>query len=100
MPSEIHRMWTSSTPCATGSAAIPRSSVRRRVLELQCIDEQLLAPEQLQIPAPAGGAEERKAGQLAVSREAAPKGRGGNLLHHQLGALHAGALRHQLEGER
>ena len=31
MPSEIQRMWTSSTPGATGSAAIPRFSVRRRV---------------------------------------------------------------------
>src|SRR4051794_38462787 len=99
MPSEIHRMWTSSTPCATGSAAIPGSSVRRRVLELQCIHEQLLAPEQLQVPAAAARAMQREAVQLALRPAATTAAGRGDLLHHELRALHAGALGHQLEGE-
>src|SRR3954463_8369711 len=84
MPSEIHRMWTSSTPCATGSAAIPCFSVRRRVLELQRVHEQLLAPVEFQVPAPARRAEQREAvPQLALRPAPAAAARRGDLLDHQ-----------------
>src|SRR3954463_11537079 len=99
MPSEIQRMWTSSTPCATGSAAIPRPSVRDCVIELQRIHEQLLTAEQLQVQPFAHRALQGEAVQLALGTAAAAAAGGRDLLHRQLGALDARALGDELEGE-
>src|SRR3954452_24176590 len=51
IPSEIHRMWTSSTAEALGSVATshPSSSDQRFVFDLQGVDEQLLAPAHLDV---------------------------------------------------
>src|SRR5918997_4086785 len=67
MPSEIQRMWTSSTPGAIGSAVMPRPSVRdHRVFDLERVDEQLLAAQQLEVQAPAYPARQREAVQFAL----------------------------------
>src|SRR3954471_5618218 len=61
IPSEIQRMFTSCTPGGvTGSVAIPRPSLGRQSLlvEFQCVHEQLLATEQLEVVAAARGAEQ------------------------------------------
>src|SRR3954464_15791049 len=64
MPSEIQRMFTSCTPGGvTGSVAIPRPSLGRQGLcffEFQCVHEQLLATEQLEVVAAAGRAQQRE----------------------------------------
>ena len=50
IPSEIQRMWTSSTPGPIGSGVISAPSVRQhRLLELERVDEQLLAAHQLEV---------------------------------------------------
>src|ERR1041384_7307395 len=51
MPSEIHRMWTSSTAGALGSVATAHPSIsdQRFVFDLQGIDQQLLAPAHLDV---------------------------------------------------
>src|SRR3569833_3603267 len=51
IPSEIHRMWTSSPAGALGSVATSHPSIRdqRVVFDLQGVDEQLLAPEHLNV---------------------------------------------------
>src|ERR1700754_5154518 len=94
-------MWTSSTPGATGSAVIWAPSVREhRLFELQRVDPQLLAAQQLQVQAAARAAAQREPGQLALG-PAAPAAPGRwDLLHGQLGALERRALRHELERER
>src|SRR5918992_754189 len=56
IPSEIHRMWTSSTPAATGSGVI-----RHLLLHVQRLDLQLLAGDDVDGGAPAGAADQRKA---------------------------------------
>src|SRR5215216_4422560 len=66
IPSEIHRMWTSSTPGgATGSVAMSLSSCRcQLVVEHEGVDDQLLAPEQLEVQPAAGRAGQREAVEL------------------------------------
>src|SRR5438045_466895 len=52
IPSEIQRMWTSSTPAAIGSAVIHDLLF----LNVQRLDPQLLAAHDLHVQAPAGRA--------------------------------------------
>src|SRR4051794_1952981 len=69
MPSEIHRMWTSSTAGASGSVAMVRPPVRHRhllLVELQRIDEELLALHHLDLERAAGGAPQREPVLLAA----------------------------------
>src|SRR5436190_1752980 len=97
MPSEIQRMWTSSTPAGASSTAM-----RDRLLRLQIkgLDSQLLAGGQGDVPAAASPAGERERVERALrpAGAAAPGRR--HLLEHELGAVEQGALRDQLEGER
>src|SRR4051794_3635757 len=94
MPSEIQRMWTSSTPAAG-------SLIRDRLLllDVQRLDSQLLARGHLDVPRAAGAAGEREGGELAAGAAAAAAPGGGHLGQRQLGALGDGALRDQLERE-
>src|SRR4051812_24186340 len=96
MPSEIQRMWTSSTPDTGSVVAMDPSSRRRQFLEFERGDLQLLARQQLQLEPAAGRAAQREGleRRLARARPAAPDRRDG--LHPQLD----GPLREQLEGER
>src|SRR3954453_22765202 len=68
IPSEIHRMWTSSTAGALGSVATshPSVSVRGFVGGLQGGDRELLAAELLHVEAAAGLALQRELRQRAV----------------------------------
>src|SRR3954451_7252392 len=62
MPSEIHRMWTSSTPVASAvltSASTP-GQCSLFVLELERVDEQLLAARHLHVQRPARRATRRE----------------------------------------
>src|SRR3954452_5915851 len=103
IPSEIQRMCTSSTPEAAGSAAVAIVVPSRRnelvVVDLDRLDEQLLATNQLQVHRSARRAGEREPVQpaLRAAVRAAPGRRHG--LDPQLGALERRAGDHQLEGE-
>src|SRR6476659_5052090 len=99
IPSEIHRMWTSSTPGAFGSVAISHSPRRKHRLELERVDEQLLAALERHIEAPAGRALQREPRhhRLRSARPAAPGRR--DLLDLEVRALGHRALGHQLERE-
>src|SRR5215213_9278948 len=55
IPSEIHRMWTSSTAGAASAA------VRNLLLQVQGLDSQLLAGDDLDVMAAAGRAGQREA---------------------------------------
>src|SRR3954451_21500178 len=101
MPSEIHRMWTSSTAGALGSVATDHPSIsdQRFVFDLQRVDEQLLAPEHLDVEPAARLALQRELRQRAVEpARPAPAARRHNV-HRKLRALELGALGHQGEGE-
>src|ERR687885_68534 len=91
IPSEIHRMWTSSTAGAFGSVAIDLPSTRDQhvVLDLQGVDRQLLAPEHLDVEPAAAPAPQRQLGERAVepARPAPAPGRG--LDQHHPGRLGA-----------
>src|SRR5215216_1064518 len=101
IPSEIQRMWTSSTPgLAVASVAMAHtSSGGHRLLQLQRVHEQLLARGDLQVHPAAGAACEREAVEDAVGAAgpAAPARR--HVLDPQLRALEGGARRRQLERE-
>src|SRR3954467_11180069 len=61
IPSEIQRMWTSSTPVA--SAVLTSASARRQqclFLELQCVHQELLPRDHLDLEGPARRARERE----------------------------------------
>src|ERR671939_2006353 len=61
IPSEIHRMWTSSTPAACASAAIRLPSNRRQLLlQLERFHDQLLPAGHLDVEPPARLAGERE----------------------------------------
>src|SRR4051812_18739363 len=90
IPSEIHRMCTSCTPGGvTGSVAMDRPSPRCQslVLEFQCVHEQLLSPEQLEIEAAAPRAVQREGGEHALVAARAAAALGGHVLERELGAL-------------
>src|SRR5918911_1169467 len=101
IPSEIHRMWTSSTAGALGSVATAEPSIRDRhwFLDLERVDEQLLAPEQLDVEAPARRALERQLRERALGAASAAPARDRHDLHRELGTLDLRALRHEPEGE-
>src|SRR3954451_7708203 len=89
IPSEIHRMWTSSTAGAFGSVAMTRPSIRDQhvVLDLQGVHQQLLAPEHLHVEASARPAAQRQLGQRTVRPARAAPAPGRHDLHRELGAL-------------
>src|SRR3954464_6507427 len=62
IPSEIHRMWTSSTAGALGSVATAHPSIsdQRFLFDLQGVHLELLAPEHLHIERAARPARERQ----------------------------------------
>src|SRR3954447_23151719 len=64
IPSEIHRMWTSSTAGAFGSVAMATPSCGRQwlrfVLELERVQLELLALHDLEVPAAARAAQQRE----------------------------------------
>src|SRR6188472_2319018 len=96
MPSEIHRMWTSSTPAAMGSAVIGDPLL---FLDVQRLHLQLLAGHDLDVPPAARAAAQREAVLLA-DRAAAPAADGGRHdAERELRAFHGGAPRRELEGE-
>src|ERR687890_1592611 len=77
IPSEIHRMWTSSTAGAFGSVATAHPSIRhQRLFDLERVDQQLLSLEHLHVEAPARRAAQRESRQRGVRPAgAAPAGR-------------------------
>src|SRR4051812_46643533 len=87
IPSEIQRMSTSSTP-ATG-----------HLLHRQRVDEQLLAPQQLHVEAPAALAGEREAVEFTLGPAGPAAAGGGDHFHLQLGALGGRPLAHERPGE-
>src|SRR3954453_15111769 len=61
IPSEIQRMWTSSTPAGASSTAMdPPVARRHRVLELERVHEELLAAQQLEVQPAARAAAQRE----------------------------------------
>src|SRR4051794_2064630 len=101
IPSEIQRMWTSSTAGALGSVATSDASVsdQRFVFDLQGVDEQLLAPEDLHVEAATALALQRELRQGAVEPAGPAPAAGRHHLHDELGALELRALGDQAEGE-
>src|ERR1700750_578881 len=101
IPSEIHRMWTSSTAGAAGSVATAHPSIcdQRFVLDLQGVDQQLLAPEHLDVEAAARLTAQRKLRQGPVGPAGPAPATGPPVLDHELGALELGPLGHEAEGE-
>src|SRR3954454_22567657 len=101
MPSEIHRMWTSSTAGALGSVATDHPSIsdQRFVFDLQRVDEQLLAAEHLDVEPAARLALQRELRQRAVEPARPASAAGRHDLHRKLGALELRALRDEREGE-
>src|SRR3954466_12020963 len=101
IPSEIHRMWTSSTAGAFGSVATAHPSIRQqRLFDLERVDQQLLSLEHVYVEAPARRAQQREPRQRGVRPARPAPARGGDGVHHELGALELGALGQQAEGER
>src|SRR3954447_5000917 len=90
IPSEIQRMSTSSTPAT------------RHLLHRQRVNEQLLAPEQLHVEAPAAMAGEREAVEFTLGPARAAAAGGGHHFQLQLGALGGRPLADERprEGER
>src|SRR3954451_22002876 len=101
IPSEIQRMLTSSTPAGASSTAmaVPSDRCRCQLLELQRVDEELLALRQLEIRAPTRRTEQRERGQLALRPARPAHTGGGDEVHDQFGALDPRSLRNQAEGE-
>src|SRR3954454_10577537 len=101
IPSEIHRMWTSSTAGALGSVATAHPSIsdQRFLFDLQGVDEQLLAPEHLHVEPAARLALQRELRQRAVDPARPAPAAGRHDLHRELRALELGALGHEPEGE-
>src|SRR3954451_15731630 len=101
IPSEIHRMWTSSTAGALGSVATAHPSVsdQRFLFDLQGVDEQLLAPEHLHVEPAARLALQRELRQRAVEPARPAPATGRHDLHREHRTLELGPLGHQPEGE-
>src|SRR3954471_24635163 len=101
IPSEIHRMWTSSTAGALGSVATARPSIsdQRFLLDLQGVDQQLLAPEHLDVEPAARPALQRELRERAVGPARPAPAAGRHDLDRKLGALELRALGHEAEGE-
>src|SRR3954471_7261383 len=87
IPSEIQRMSTSSTPAT------------RHLLHRQRVNEQLLAPEQLHVEAPAAMAGEREAVEFTLGPARAADAGGGHHFQLQLRALGGRSLGDEGPGE-
>src|SRR4051795_1736271 len=87
IPSEIQRMSTSSTPAT------------RHLLHRQRVNEQLLAPEQLHVEAPAAMAGEREAVEFTLGPARAAAAGGGHHFQLQLRALGGRPLGDEGPGE-
>src|SRR4051795_10194330 len=98
IPSEIHRMWTSSTPAGASSTAM--RALLLLVHQVERLDPEFLSGDHLDVPAAARGARQGEAVQPAHRSAAAAAPARGHLLEHQLGAVERGALGDELEGER
>src|ERR1700722_13796524 len=103
MPSEIHRIWTSSTPDGFASnvaAMTTHPLVRYRfLLELERVDKQLLARDYFHIQSSTARAAQREVLHHAL-RAALPAATGRR--HRgdpQLAAIERRTLHHQIEGE-
>src|SRR3954462_1152018 len=97
IPSEIHRMWTSSTPAGASSTAM--RDLLLLVHQVERLDPEFLSGDHLDVPAAARGARQGEAVQRAQRAAAATAPVRGHLLEHQLGAVERGALGDELEGE-
>src|SRR4051794_31307944 len=102
MPSEIHRMWTSSTPVAVlvPTSLPPPGNHRFVVHDLERLDQQLLARDDLHLRPTARAADERKPLGRGLGRALAAREPHRHLLDHELGALDHGALGDKAERER
>src|SRR3954469_14826335 len=101
MPSEIQRMWTSSTPVASAvltSASTP-GQCSLFVLQLQRVHEQLVAARHLHVQRPARRTLRREGAEPRVGAAAHAGRVGRHLLQRQLRALRGRALGHELEGK-
>src|SRR3954452_17929267 len=88
IPSEIHRMWTSSTAGAFGSVATALPSIRhQRLFDLERVDQQLLSLEHLHVEAPALGAPQRELRERGVRPARAAPARGRHDVQLQLRPL-------------
>src|SRR5919109_1402129 len=101
IPSEIHRMWTSSTAGALGSVATSHPSIsdQRFVFDLQGVDVELLAPEHIHVEPAAAPALQREGRQRAVEPARPAPAAGRDDLHRKLGAFELRALGDEREGE-
>src|SRR5690349_13452054 len=101
IPSEIHRMWTSSTAGSLGSVAMAHPSTRHQhvLLDLQGVDGELLAPQHVDVEAPAALAAQRQLRQRTVepARPAATAGR--HDVHRELRPLELRPLGQERERE-
>src|SRR3954454_10209900 len=99
MPSEIQRMWTSSTPFASAVLTSASASYEFVFLELQRVHEQLVTTGDLDLQRTARRARRGERGQRRLGAARLAAHRRGYLLHHKLGALDRRALRYELERE-
>src|SRR5215212_714126 len=100
MPSEIQRMWTSSTPRACVSAAMGQPSIRcQSVLQLERLDLELLPLRHLDVQASARRARQRERRERAPLAAGAAATGGGHGVEHQRRALRHRAATGQLERE-
>src|SRR5919202_1798202 len=84
IPSEIHRMWTSSTAGASGSAVIRHLLL---FVQIERLDPQLLAGRHLDVPAAARAAREREGVQVPPGAARAAASCRTHLLQRQLRAV-------------
>src|SRR3954469_18291261 len=99
-PSDVHRMWTSSTPAASAvtSASTPYECFLG-LLQLEGVDEQLVAAANLHVQRSARAAQRRERHEFRLrGARAAVRGRR-HVLDAQLRAVERGPLGHQVPGE-
>src|SRR5919109_317169 len=100
IPSEIQRMWTSSTAGAVDSVAIADPSIRDHdFLELQGIDQELFAADDLDGVAAARAARRRQHRKRPLGAAVAAAAGRRHGLDHELRVLELRALGHQRERE-
>ena len=94
MPSEIQRMWTSSTPAGASSTAM-----RDLLFHVQRLDLQLLTRHDLHVGGAAAAAIQRKAVEAALPSAPPAHAGSGHLFQNQLGAIERRSLGDELECE-
>src|SRR4051794_21544739 len=91
IPSEIHRMWTSSTPWGVSLTAMARPSCACQCLfEVDRLDQQLLALHDLHVEPAARRARQRERVRLGLGRACGAAHHRGLRFDDQLGALKRG----------